>query len=287
MIASPCIGICRIDERSGLCLGCARTGDEIAMWGEMPQDGRQSVWVELPERRKNLGLKGSQGTAQIARGVIGTTDRVWRFEMASPLKLYNYAHTPNPRRVRIFAAEKGIALSLEEVDILAGQSRTPEFLAKNSSGAVPVRVLDDGSYLSESVAICRYLEGLQVEPNLLGRDLCEQAEIERWNRRMELELLGPIGRTFQNTNPIFQRRIKQFPEYGESQRAIVYQRLERMDHELDGHEFIASDRFTIADITALVAIDFARRLADVQIAPSLIHLTRWHETVSKRASAKA
>jgi glutathione S-transferase len=183
--------------------------------------------------------------------------------------------------------KKGFALSLEEVDILAGQSRTPEFLAKNSSGAVPVLELDDGSYLSESVAICRYLEGLQPEPNLLGRDLREQAEIERWNRRMELELFAPISRTFQNTNPIFQRRIKQFQEYGEAQRAVVYQRLERMDHELNGHDFIASERFTIADITALVAMDFGRRLANIQIAPSLAHLTRWHETVSKRASARA
>jgi len=207
--------------------------------------------------------------------------------MGRPLKLYNHAQAPNPRRVRIFAAEKGIELSLEEVDILAGQSRTPEFLAKNSSGAVPVLELDDGSYLSESVAICRYLEGLQPEPNLLGRDLREQAEIERWNRRMELELFAPIARTFQNTNPIFQRRVKQFPEYGEAQRAVIYQRLERMDRELDRHEFIASARFTIADITALVAIDFGGRLADIQVAPSLAHLTRWHEAVSKRASAKA
>src|SRR5262249_16881820 len=110
--------------------------------------------------------------------------------MARPLKLYNNAVAPNPRRVRIFAAEKGIELSLEEVDILAGQSRTPEFLTKNSSGGVPVLELDDGSYLSESVAICRYLEGLHPEPNLLGRDLREQAEIERWNRRMELELFA-------------------------------------------------------------------------------------------------
>jgi glutathione S-transferase len=218
---------------------------------------------------------------------MGTTDRIWRFEMARPLKLYSYAQAPNPRRVRIFAAEKGIDLPLEGVDILAGQSREPEFFAKNSSGAVPVLELDDGSYLSESVAICRYLEGLQPEPNLLGRDLREQAEIERWNRRMELELFAPIARTSQNTNPIFQRRIKQFPEYGEAQRAVVYQRLERMDHELDRHEFIASDRFTIADITALVAIDFGGRLADIQIASSLAHLTRWHETVSKRASASA
>ena len=206
--------------------------------------------------------------------------------MARPLKLYNYAQAPNPRRVRIFASEKGIELSLEEVDILAGRSRTPEFLAKNSSGAVPVLELDDGSYLSESVAICRYMEGLQPEPNLLGRDLREQAEIERWNRRMELELFAPIVRTIQNTNPIYQRRFKQFPEYA-AQRAVVYHRLERMDHELDGQEFIASDRFTIADITALVAIDFGGRLAGIQIAPSLAHLTRWHETVSKRASVKA
>jgi glutathione S-transferase len=203
------------------------------------------------------------------------------------MKLYNHAHAPNPRRVRIFAAEKGIELAPEEVDILAGQSRTSEFLAKNSSGAVPVLELDDGSHLSESVAICRYLEGLHPEPNLLGRDLREQVEIERWNRRMELELFAPIGRTFQNTNPIFQRRIKQLPEYGEAQRAVVYQRLERMDHELDRHEFIASDRFTIADITAFVAIDFGGRFADIHIAPSMAHLTRWHEAVSKRTSAKA
>src|SRR5271167_934153 len=184
-------------------------------------------------------------------------------------------------------SERLRAAAPEEIDILAGQSRMPEFLAKNSSGAVPVLELDYGSYLSESVAICRYLEGLQPEPNLLGRDLREQAEIERWNRRMELELFAPIARTTQNTSPIFQSRFRQFPEYGEAQRAVVYQRLERMDQELDRHEFVAADRFTIADITALVAVDIGGRLADLQIAPRFAHLTRWHETVSKRASAKA
>ena len=112
--------------------------------------------------------------------------------MSPSMKLYSHAVAPNPRRVRIFAAEKGIELVLEDVDILAGQNRTPEFLAKNSSGGVPVLELDDGSCLSESVAICRYLDGLHPEPNLLGRDLREQAEIERWNRRMELELFAAI-----------------------------------------------------------------------------------------------
>ena len=203
------------------------------------------------------------------------------------MKLYNHALAPNPRRVRIFAAEKGIKLALEEVDILAGQSRTSEFLAKNSSGAVPVLELDDGSCLSESVAICRYLEGLHPEPNLLGRDLREQAEIERWNRRMELELFAAIGRTVQNTSSIFQGRFKQFPDYGEAQRAVVHQRFERMDRELNGHQFVASDRFTIADITALVAIDIGSRLAEIKIPPELAHLTRWHQAVSSRPSAKA
>jgi len=207
--------------------------------------------------------------------------------MPRPMKLYNHVLAPNPRRVRIFAAEKKIELSLEEVDILAGQSRIPEFLAKNSSGGVPVLELDDGSYLSESVAICRYLEGLHPEPNLLGRDLREQAEIERWNRRMELELFAAIGRTVQNTSSIFQGRFKQFPDYGEAQRAVVHQRFERMDRELNGHQFVASDRFTIADITALVAIDIGSRLAEIKIPPELAHLTRWHQAVSSRPSAKA
>jgi len=207
--------------------------------------------------------------------------------MARSLKLYSHAVAPNPRRVRIFAAEKGIELSVEDVDILAGQSRTPEFLAKNSSGAVPVLEFDDGSCLSESVAICRYLEGLHPEPNLLGRDLREQAEIERWNRRMELELFATIGRTVQNTSPIFQGRFKQFKDYGEAQRATVYQRLERMNRELNGHQFVAGDRFTIADITALVAIDIGKLLADITIAPELTNLSRWYETVSARPSAKA
>src|SRR5215467_4416783 len=121
----------------------------------------------------------------------------------------------------------------------------------------------------------------------VGRDLREQAQIEMWNRRMELELFAAIGRTVQNTSSIFQGRFKQFADYGEAQRAVVYQRLERMDRELNGHRFVAGDRFTIADITALVAIDIGGRLADIRIAPELAHLTRWHETVSSRPSARA
>jgi glutathione S-transferase len=207
--------------------------------------------------------------------------------MASVMKLYNHEVAPNPRRVRIFAAEKGIELELQNIDILAGQSRTPDFLAKNPSGGVPVLELDDGSYLAESVAICRYLEGLHPEPNLFGRNLREQSQIEMWNRRMELELFSAIGRTIQNTSSIFQGRFKQFPDYGEAQRAVAHQRLERMDRELNGHQFVAGDRFTIADITALVAIDIGGRLAGIQIGSQLTNLARWHKAVSSRPSATA
>jgi glutathione S-transferase len=203
------------------------------------------------------------------------------------MKLYNHSVAPNPRRVRVFAAEKEINLDLEEVDLLAGRNHTPDFLAKNSSGAVPVLELDDGSYLPESVAICRYLEGVRPEPNLFGRDLGEQVQIEMWNRRMELELLDPVGRTVLNTNPMFQGVFRQFPDYGEAQRAMVYQRLERMNRELEGREFVAGNRFTIADITALVAIDVAGLMANVEIPPALGNLIRWHQAVSSRPSAHA
>src|SRR5262249_28262371 len=122
---------------------------------------------------------------------------------------------------------------------------------------------------------------------LLGRDAREQAEIECWNRRMELELFGAIGRTIGNTHPLFQRFSKQFPDYGEAQCAAVHKRLERMDRELNGRKFVAGDRFTIADITALVAIDIGGVMAGIKIAPELAELTRWHKDVSSRPSAKA
>ena len=171
--------------------------------------------------------------------------------MASGMKLYSHALAPNPRRVRIFAAERGIELAVQDIDILAGQSRRPEFLAKNPSDGVPVLELDDGSYLAESVAICRYLEGLHPEPNLFGRDLREQAQIEMWNRRMELELFAAIGRTVQNTSPIFQGRSA----------ACGRPSTTRTDgSRAERTAVVAGDRFTIADITALVAIDIGGRL---------------------------
>ena len=202
------------------------------------------------------------------------------------MKIYGFALAPNPRRLRIFVAEKGLKIPSEEVDISQGKNRTPEMLAKNPAGGLPFMELDDGSYLAESVAICRYLEGLHPEPNLLGKDNREQAEIEMWNRRVELNLFGPVARTFQNTSDFFKGRIKQFPEYGAAQRETVNQQLQWLDQQIGNKPFIAGDRFTFADITAEVAVDFGA-FADIKPDPALKNLARWHQSVSSRPSAKA
>jgi glutathione S-transferase len=203
------------------------------------------------------------------------------------MKIYDFTLAPNPRRLRIFVAEKGLKIPTEQINILEGKNRTPEFLAKNPAGGLPVLELDDGSHLAESVAICRYLEGLHPEPNLMGKDNREQATIEQWNRRIELSLFGLVARAFQNTSELFKGRIKQFTDYGAAQRESAEQQLQWLDGQLGARNFIAGDRYTIADITALVAVDFGTMMAGVKLDPALKNLTRWHQAVSSRPSAKA
>jgi glutathione S-transferase len=203
------------------------------------------------------------------------------------MKIYDFAFAPNPRRLRIFVAEKGLKIPVEQVDIFTGKNRTPEMLAKNPAGGLPVMELDDGTHLAESVAICRYLESLHPEPNLMGKNSREQADIEMWNRRVELGLFAAAGRAFQHTNELFKDRLKQFPEYGATQREAVTQQLQWLDAQIGNKPFIAGNRFTIADITAEVAVDFAAQMAGVIADPGLKNLARWHQSVSSRPSAKA
>jgi glutathione S-transferase len=202
------------------------------------------------------------------------------------VKLLEYAMAPNPRRVRIFLAEKGVEVPTETVDITKAENRAPAFLAKNPFGGVPALELDDGTCIAESVAICRYFEELHPEPPLFGTDARDRALVEMWNRRMEIELFMPITQVFRNGHEFFKGRIEQVPEYGEVCRRAAAKRLEWLDGELAGRDFVAGDRFTIADITAMVGIDFGR-VSDIRIAPDQKNLTRWHEAVSSRPSAKA
>ncbi len=202
------------------------------------------------------------------------------------MKLYDSTMAPNPRRVRIFLAEKGVEVPLEQVDIGGSANRDPAFLAKNPMGAVPVLELDDGRFVSESVAICRYFEETHPEPPLMGTDAADRAIVEMWQRRMEIDVFGLVTGAFRNTHDYFKGRITQVPEYGEVCRAAAPKRLEWLDEELSGREFVAGERFSIADITALVAIDFGR-VVGVRVRPEQKHLSRWYEAVSSRPSAKA
>lgn len=202
------------------------------------------------------------------------------------MKLYDSPMAPNPRRVKIFLAEKGLEVPTESVDIAKGENREPGYLEKNPLGGVPVLELDDGTCLSESVAICRYFEELHPDPALFGSDAKERALVEMWNRRMEFEIFLPIAQTFRNTHEFFKGRIEQVPEWGEVCRRTAEKRMQWLDEVLASREYVAGERFTIADITALVGIDFGR-VSKIKIQPEQKHLQRWHHLVSERASAKA
>lgn len=202
------------------------------------------------------------------------------------MKLYDSTMAPNPRRVRIFLAEKGLAVPTVQVDIGTKASVEAALRAKNPFAQVPVLELDDGTCISESVAICRYFEEIQPEPSLFGVGTRERTLVEMWNRRVELELTNRVFLCFQNTSDFFKGRIPQVPEYG----AVAKQRAEEtmglLDRELAGRRFVAGDRYSIADITALVGIDFGRTVK-LRPAPEQKNLLRWHAEVSARPSAKA
>jgi glutathione S-transferase len=202
------------------------------------------------------------------------------------MKLYDSQGAPNPRRVRVFLAEKGIAVPVEQVDITKAVNREPAFRAKNPLGTVPVLELDDGTCIAESVAICRYFEETQPAPPLMGIDARDRAVVEMWQRRMELELFIPIAQVFRNSHPFFAGRIPQVAEWGEVSRRHAEATMAWLDRELAGREFIAGPRYTIADVTALCGIDFGR-VSKIRVAPELANLSRWHAAVSARPSAKA
>jgi glutathione S-transferase len=202
------------------------------------------------------------------------------------VKLYDNASAPNPRRVRIFLAEKGISVPVVQVDIAKAENRADAFRAKNPFGQVPVLELDDGTCISESVAICRYFEEVQPEPPLFGVGARERALVEMWNRRAELELTQQVFFCFQNTHEFFKGRLPQVPEYGAVAKRRAEAALALLDGTLANRRFLAGERFSIADVTALVGVDFGR-VVKIRPAPEHANLARWHADVSGRPSARA
>jgi len=204
------------------------------------------------------------------------------------MKLYTSHRAPNPRRVHWVMAEKGIEdVDLVEVDLLTGEHKTPEYRARVGVPHVPALELDDGTTISESVAICRYLEALYPEPNLFGRDPREQAVIEMWTRRCEFYLANPIMLSVRHSHPALAAlEVTQMPQLADYNRAAAEKFMKTLDRRLAQHEFIAADRFTIADIVAVVGLDFAR-LIKYRPPEELANLGRWLDAARTRPAARA
>ncbi len=203
------------------------------------------------------------------------------------MKLYDGGRAPNPRRVRIFLAEKGITVPTEQVDLGKLQQRSEAYSAVNPMQRVPALVLDDGTVIAESIAICRYFEALHPEPALFGRGALDSALVEMWNRRAELHLLFPVASVFQHLHPAMKIMVDpQVPEWGEANKPRVTAFLEFLDDELKRRPYVAGRDFTVADITALVAVDFMR-VSRLVVPENLANMRRWHESVSARPSAAA
>ena len=211
------------------------------------------------------------------------------------MKLYDMKRAPNPRRVRMFMAEKGISCETVEIDIIKGENLSQEYLQINPRGVLPTLVLDDGTALDETVAICRYLEELHPEPPLMGTDPLSKARIEARQRHIEFDgMLGGVD-AFRNSVPAFANRalagnqgaVAAIPALVERGKAQVLRFYRRLDEDLGRCEFIAGDRFSIADITGLCVLDFCVGAARLPIPEGCANLRRWHKAAAARPSAKA
>lgn len=203
------------------------------------------------------------------------------------MKLYDGGRAPNPRRTRIFLAEKGIKLPLEPIDLGALQHQSAAYTAVNPIQRVPALELDDGTVITESIAICRYFEELQPDPSLFGRGALEVARVEMWNRRLELHFLFPVSHVFRNSHPAMKEmEVPQVPAWAEANKPRVLEFIALLDRELADRPFVAGDKFTVADITGLVAVDFMKP-AKLAVPDELKNLKRWHAEVSARPSAAA
>lgn len=203
------------------------------------------------------------------------------------MKLYDGGRAPNPRRVRIFFAEKGVPLpELVPVDIARKEHKSEAFTRLNPAQRLPVLELDDGTALAETMAICRYVEAMHPTPSLFGADAREQAVIEMWNRRVELGLFASVSAVFRHGHPSMAELEDQVPEWAEANREHIDDHLLILDLQLSGNRFICGEQLTVADITAGIAIDFMKP-AKVPLPEDFSNIRRWHAELAARPSWKA
>jgi glutathione S-transferase len=203
------------------------------------------------------------------------------------MKLYDGGRAPNPRRVRVFLAEKGVTVPLEPVDLGAMAQKSPAYSAVNPLQRVPALVLDDGTVITESIAICRYFEALNPEPALFGQGALEIAMIEMWNRRLELHLFAPVSHVLRHSHPAMAKmEVPQVPAWAEANKPRIEEFLGIFDRALAARPFAAGDRFSVADITGMIAIDFMKP-AKLAVPEACANVRRWHAAVAERPSAGA
>jgi len=203
------------------------------------------------------------------------------------MRLYDGGRAPNPRRVRVFLAEKGIEVPLVPIDMGALEHKQEAVSSRNPLRRLPVLELDDGTVLTESVAICRYFEELHPEPALFGRAALGRALVEMWQRRMEFNLFLPVTHAFRHIHPAMKDwEVPQIPEWGEANKPKAVEFLRLLDRELAEREFAAGDDFSIADITGMIAIDFMKP-ARIALPDDCVNVKRWHTALSSRPSAAA
>src|SRR6476660_913746 len=203
------------------------------------------------------------------------------------MKLYDGGRAPNPRRVRIFLAEKGLSVPLEPVDLGQLQHKSSAYAAINPLQRVPALELDDGTVICESIAICRYFEQFQPDPPLFGVGAKDIAVVEMWERRVEFHLLGPVSHVFRNSHPAMKEmEVPQVPAWAEANKPRIMDFLALLDRELANRRYVAGDRYSVADITGMIAVDFMKP-AKLAMPEGLNNLKRWHADVSDRPSAKA
>lgn len=203
------------------------------------------------------------------------------------MRLYDGGRAPSPRRVRIFLAEKGIKVDTVQVDLGAQEQKGGSFSVINPLQRVPALELDDGTIITESLAICRYFDGLQPEPNLFGTPGLEAALVEMWTRRVELHLLLPVMHVFRHLHPAMKAlEVPQVAEWGEANKPHVASFLALLDGELAGRAFVAGGRYTVADITMLMAVDLMKP-AKLAVPDDLKNVRRWYGEVNARPSSAA
>ena len=203
------------------------------------------------------------------------------------MRLYNSNVAPNPRRVRIFLAEKGVSVPLVQVDLGKMEHKTPVYSAVNPFHTIPALEFDDGTVICESIAICRYIEELHPDPNLFGATTLERATIEMWQRHAEWRLLTPIAQVFRHTHPhMALLENPQVAGWAAANRPRAVESMATFDKVMRDRQFLAGDQFTVADITGIVALDFARQ-ARINIPAEFAHLNRWRAAVGARRSVAA